>query len=205
MNIKLKIIIIFFCLLIILYEPSNIYAINSTSTIMGYLTSEDGMNIPVKGFLERREYIRNSESETNVADTYRFEVPSRLVHNDTAQSPDSGYVSTVYLTITYTTTSTTPTEYLLTKVSGYWVITDSQASVENAYLSYCCTDLGAPLQHVSNLSVSNNFTKTTNFSSYIVNIYADMGAKLELHYLYGTSRRWTFSLENIRLGVGSIW
>ena len=48
-------------------------------------------------------------------------------------------------------------------------------------------------------SVSNNFNIATGFTTYIMedDIGSMIGASLTLNYLIGTSRRWSFTLDNV--------
>lgn len=137
---------------------------------------------------------RNVFGEINV--TYAFDLATSPEYELTAHSANSGYASTVYLTIGYKYAE----EWmcLLTSVSGYWVISDPKASVESASVHYECTGLGQPASQSQTRSVSNNFSINTGFSTYVFenDIYSTIGASLTVNYLIGTSRRWSFTLNN---------
>ena len=93
----------------------------------------------------------------------------------------------------------TPTEYLLTRVSGYWEISAQKVSVESAKLSYGCSGTfpSPTTQSVTDISVNNYFDISTGFTDYVVpDVLAVMGANLTVNYLMGTSRRWSFTLTN---------
>lgn len=170
---------------------------------IGILTTDDGSQYIIQGKVVSESPASASTPNATVLGengqasvTYLYDIPESL----TKSSYDSGVVSTVYLTITYKTRNT-PTEYLLTGVSGKWVITDSKASVESATLSYGCTGVfpSPTTQSVRNVPVENNFSISTGFTDYVTSAasaYDVMGANLTLGYLMGTSRRWTFTLTN---------
>lgn len=123
----------------------------------------------------------------------------RAEGSTTESDHDGAYASTVYLTIHYSHKNT-PTEYLLTKVSGHWVISNSNVSVESARVSYGCSGLfpTPATQSVADRSVSNYFSINTGFTKYVTSATnAVMGANLTVNYLMGTSRRWSFTLSNI--------
>ena len=82
-----------------------------------------------------------SQVANNVSSaTYRYDLPISPHENIsmTLREHDGALASTVYLTIHYTHNNT-PTEYLLTRVSGYWEISDPSVSVDSATLSYGCS------------------------------------------------------------------
>lgn len=116
----------------------------------------------------------------------------------TVDSADGGNASRVYLTIGYSMQNT-PTEYKLTSVSGRWTLEDSRVSVTSASLTYGCSGLFpvTVTQTGSREHVSNPFSISTGFKSYVVGSYCGvMGAHLTLTYLMGSSRTWTFTLDN---------
>lgn len=87
--------------------------------------------------------------------------------------------------------------YLLTSVSGYWVINDSQVTVSSASLIYGCSDLSISQSNFTNpLSVSNHFSRNTGFTTYVSEAYGVMGAKLTVNYKMGNTRSWSFTLDN---------
>ena len=188
-----------------LYVPSFASEVNTTSfeelpEMIGILTTDKGEQHIIKGTLvSSPPSTRNLGNNNHI--TYKYDLPiSPKASGLTKESDqDSGLASTVYLTITYTHKNT-PTEYLLTNVSGYWVITDSKASVESASVSYGCSGLFPTLttQSVTDRSVSNYFNISTGFTNYVTSSSnAVMGANLTVNYLMGTARRWSFTLPNL--------
>lgn len=128
--------------------------------------------------------------------TYAFDLATSADYELLAYDNDDGYASTIYLTIYYTTNANG--QYLLTRVSGYWVISDPKASVTSASLHYACTEYSAPRSQDVTRSVSNNFSYATGFSTYVYNTpVSTLAAELTLEYLIGTSRTWDFTLQNI--------
>jgi len=168
----------------------------SPSVCTGILTSSNGEEYIIYGTKvdnEQRSISNNSSI------TYRYDLPASIMATGTSSvnSPDSGYVSTVYLTVNYTHRNN-QSEYLLTSISGSWVISDYQASVQSAYLNAGC-NCDLPLvsnQRIEDRAVSNNFYINTNFSTYIAQDYGIMGAYLTLNYIIGSSRTWSFTLDN---------
>ena len=144
-----------------------------------------------------------TNSEDGVASlTYEFDVPmvqaAPTNGSTTVDSADGGNASRVYLTIGYSMQNT-PTEYKLTSVSGRWTLEDSRVSVTSASLTYGCSGLFpvTVTQTGSREHVSNPFSISTGFKSYVVGAYCGvMGAHLTLTYLMGSSRTWTFTLDN---------
>ena len=110
----------------------------------------------------------------------------------TADSPDSGFSSHVYLTVYYKLRD--GKYFLLTKVSGYWDIEDYRVTVTSSTLDYKC---GAG-SGVFGVNVSNHFTVATGFTQFTEDqgIYAQVSARLHLTYKMGTSRTWSFTLDN---------
>lgn len=167
--------------------------------MIGILTTEDGEQHIIKGKLVSSGLSTQSD-DNGSSITYKYDLLTspRASESTTESDQDGGLASTVYLTITYTQKNT-PTEYLLTNVSGYWVISDKKASVESATVSYGCSGIfpSPTTQSVLDLSVSNYFNISTGFTDYVTSdIYAVMGANLTVNYLMGTARRWSFTLTN---------
>lgn len=161
--------------------------------MVGTLTSDTGEQIQILG-KKISSYQRSADNQT--VDTYEFVIPNSIMRDSgiTQWGPDGGYASTVYLSISYTGAQ----EYLLTRVSGYWEISDPRATVEAAFLHYGCTEYTGPAryQYVHDLPVNNYFSCETGFIHYIDYIGGILGSYLVLNYLIGTSRRWTFTLNN---------
>ena len=183
-----------------------------------YLVDDEGNTEIAVGYLvETNQHVSVGTSQVqNISETddllyatYAFDLYSdgdtitpRLPSTETTKSDnDSGYCSRVYLTIKCYNTRDTPTEYLLYNVSGYWVISDSKASVKSAKLTYgCVTGVidGSESQIVYDRAVGNNFSINTGFTIYAPSIGfgSTLGANLTLTYLMGTARTWTFTLYN---------
>lgn len=198
-----KLISLFICLVIIITSlPISVYAsdINSTheyqDAMEGILTSYDGNQYVITGTLISSD--QQMYSNTSSA-TYAYNIPASLLSSggsNTEYSPDSGYASTVYLTVYYSHRNDR-TEYLLTRVSGYWIISDENASVESAsvYYGYSCD--GPFIREYDTEDVNNYFSFSTGFTTYIPEAFSAMGAHLTVNYLIGTSRRWSFTLTNL--------
>lgn len=170
--------------------------------LVGILTADDGTQQEIIGTLVSTNTTPNSRSLNCVEATYKYDLevsPRATGGSKTEYGEDGGYASTVYLTINYSYQNS-PTEYLLTGVSGRWEITDGKASVESATVSYGCSGQFPKLttQAVQNKSVTNNFKIQTGFTNYIISdVNAVLGAHLTVNYLMGTSRRWSFTLSNL--------
>lgn len=173
------------------------------STVTGILTIEDGTQYPITGRLVAT--AQPASLSDDISMTYQYNLPAdpRAGGSKTEHGVDGGYASTVYLTITYSSNTSGPLPaYLLTRVSGYWSISDSKASVESAYLSYGCTgkdptDMISHDQHVWDKSVNNHFSVSTGFRYYVEDgLGGAVGANLTVNYLMGTARRWSFTLYN---------
>lgn len=186
------------CLWVPVFASSNThYEPHSNPT--GVLTTDDGTRYLVEGVPVNVAKTTKINDSTFV--TYRYDIPTLYSAGGSTEvhAPDDGYSSTVYLTIQYNTRNT-PTEYLLTRVSGYWEIADPRVSVESASVSYGCSGAFPSLtahQSVLNVPVTNNFGIDTGFTDYVASgSVATVGANLTVNYLMGTSRRWSFTLEN---------
>lgn len=87
--------------------------------------------------------------------------------------------------------------YLLTSVSGYWVVDDHQVFTPSASLYYGCSDPGITQStYAFPISVNNHFNVDTDFTTYVRQEYGVMGANLTVNYQMGSSRKWSFSLPN---------
>ena len=172
----------------------------SAPEMTGILRGDDGREYSIVGKLV--SVAPMSQVANNVSSaTYRYDLPISPQANSslTESDHDGALASTVYLTIHYTHKNT-PTEYLLTRVSGYWEISDPSVSVDSATLSYGCS--GAyprpTTQSVMDASVSNYFNISTGFTNYVASVSnGTMGATMTVNYLMGTSRRWSFTITNI--------
>ena len=170
------------------------------ATMQGVLTSDDGIKIFVEGKL--CDSVATNSEDGVASLTYEFDVPmvqaAPTNGSTTVDSADGGNASRVYLTIGYSMQNT-PTEYKLTSVSGRWTLEDSRVSVTSTSLTYGCSGLFpvTVTQTGSREHVSNPFSISTGFKSYVVGAYCGvMGAHLTLTYLMGSSRTWTFTLDN---------
>lgn len=156
----------------------------------GYIVDDLGNTTTVTGKLVNTiaPYSANGE----YAATYAYDVSM----TSTADSPDSGFSSHVYLTIYYKLRD--GRYYLLTRISGYWNIEDYRVTVTSSTLDYVCGAQGG----VYGVNVSNNFSVATGFTNYTEDngIYSSVGARLYLTYKMGTSRTWSFTLDNYVYG-----
>lgn len=173
--------------------------VENVPEMMGILRTDDGKEYTIKGVLVSVAPMSRAANDACSA-TYRYDLPVSPQANDstTESDHDGAAASTVYLTIHYTHRNT-PTEYLLTRVSGYWEISAQKVSVESAKLSYGCSGTfpSPTTQSVTDISVNNYFDISTGFTDYVVpDVLAVMGANLTVNYLMGTSRRWSFTLTN---------
>lgn len=168
-------------------------------TATGRITYEDGTYCNIIGTLvaiSTPSRLINSDTEA----TYRFDLYDYNVQNNSLEvsQGDGALCSTVYLTIHYSAKNE-PTEYRLNRVSGYWEIRDSRVSIESAYLSYGCSGFFPQpiVQNALDVPVTNNFNISTGFTNYVTSDGGVMGANLTLNYLMGTTRRWSFTLQNL--------
>ncbi|XCB30316.1 hypothetical protein RQN30_02480 [Arcanobacterium hippocoleae] len=128
--------------------------------------------------------------------TYKFTLYSNQSNSLTASEYDGSRSVEAFLTINYKTQKT-PTEYLLTSVSGHWNILDQRVSVTNAELTYGCSGATPfPTTQIKTRNVSNNFYYSTGFSNYVTQIYGNMGANLNLDLQMGSARRWNLHVSN---------
>lgn len=194
--------------IMVLTVPVTAFAasVDGREPVYGVLTSEDGEQILVEGRVCDTMQTRAGDAG---AVTYEFAIPASVARTNgstSVDSPDSGYVSHVYLTINYKMRNT-PTEYLLTSVSGSWTIEDPNVAVLSTSLTYGCSGWFPAIatQEDTKNNVSNPFSYNTGFSKYIIADGAVMGANLTLNYLMGSSRKWSFTLTNNlfnNLGIG---
>lgn len=173
------------------YDNSNVIPVST-----GTLVADDGTQYVIEG---EPVAVAAAENSADKAVTYRYDVPvPKAGGSTTVHDNDGALASTVYLTISYNTRNT-PTEYLLTGVSGYWTISDSRVSVKSAYASYGCSGRFPQytVQSKTNVSVKNHFSLKTGFKDYVVgDTLAVMGASLKVNYIMGSTRTWSFTLNN---------
>lgn len=194
-----------FILLVLFMVPIQGFAIELNDnlnfeipqTMTGYLLDEAGSLVTVTGYLVTQEDISLYgllDDETNL--TYAFTLYSGPNYTLTAEDTDGSMSVRVYLTIRYTTQNT-PTEYLLTNVSGSWDILDSKVTVYNAELTYGCSGiLPFPTTQSATHTVTNNFNYNTGFTDYIIQNYGYMGANINLYLRMGSQRTWEFFMQN---------
>ena len=144
--------------------------VENVPEMMGILRTDDGKEYTIKGVLVSVAPMSRAANDACSA-TYRYDLPvSPQANGSTTESDhDGAAASTVYLTIHYTHRNT-PTEYLLTRVSGYWEISAQKVSVESAKLSYGCSGTfpSPTTQSVTDISVNNYFDISTGFTDYVV-------------------------------------
>lgn len=193
-----KVISLLMAVIMVLTVPVTAFAasLDGSEPVYGVLMSEDGEQILIEGRVCDTMQTRAGDAGSV---TYEFAIPASVASSDstTIDSPDSGYASHVYLTISYAMRNT-PTEYKLTGVSGRWTIEDPNVAVLSTSLTYGCSGLFPSIVTQTNTvnNVSNPFSISTGFSSYVVEDYGVMGANLTLNYLMGSSRKWSFTLQN---------
>lgn len=187
------------------------------TTMSAYLTDDQGNTELVIGRLVDTNcgdgasihQLSETDNDDNIYATYQFDVYSdgetmsaqALSTTVTESGIDSGYCSTVYLTIKCYHTGEIDDKYLLTNVSGHWSVSDPKASVKSAKLQYGCKNLAdnsTANQVEYGRAVSNNFSVNTGFKVYVpkFNFGTTVRAALTLTYLMGTARTWTFTLYN---------
>lgn len=164
------------------------------------MCNEDGNVETVTGCLIN---TLRSPSTDSVAATYEFALYS-TGYSLTKNQTDGSVSVRAYSTINYNTQNT-PTEYLLTSVSGHWTILDSTVSVTNADLHYICSGPfprpGAD-QEGTVEGVSNYFSYNTGFTSYVALDagWSAVGAELTLDLqmiISGSTRTWNFTIQNL--------
>lgn len=160
-------------------------------TVIGYLYDDEGNCIEIVGHLVETSAISLFSENEGLSLTYEFNLKASNFESNPAVGSDSENVSTVYSTINYYINNGS---YLLSSVSGNWTLTNSNASVTSAFLSYGCTDSRTSTQ-VGSRSVSNNFYVGTGFSTYVTGGGMSVGANLTLSYRMN-SRSWSFTLPN---------
>lgn len=169
---------------------------DDSEPVYGIITWDDGTQITIQGNVYNSTQTRAANAGST---TYEFAIPASAVPSNgstTIDSPDGGYASHIFLTISYAMRNT-PTEYKLTGVSGYWIIEDPRTAVWSASLTYGCSGLkpSAVTQQDTVDHVENPFSISTGFTSYIIATNGTMGANLTIEYMMGT-RRWIFTLYN---------
>ena len=156
------------------------------SELKGYATDNEGNTVEIIGRLV--DTVAPRSIDGTYASTYAYDITMTT----TAEGPDSGYASYVYLTVHYTKRD--GSYYLLNAVSGSWEIHDYNVTVTSSTISYSCH----PYEHAYNVPVSNGFYKATGFTLFTTDdgSFSTVGATLYLTYQMGSSRTWTFALPN---------
>lgn len=155
-------------------------------TMVGYAIDEDGNRYEIIGELVNTTMPRTSDGVHSATYAYDIQDYNEIYHSD------DGYSSTVYLTVYYTIRDNF--HYLLTAVSGHWVIHDYRVSVIDSKVTYA----SGVYHRVANAPVSNNFYINTGFTNFTEDngSYSTVGATIYLTYLMGSSRTWTYELQN---------
>lgn len=182
----------------------NVLEVNQATPgpiVMGILTDDCGGEYEIAGVLvENACSTYGMTPQEEISATYRFDVPAFAAESTslTKDSPDSGYASHIWLTITYIERDkgNITKEYLLTGVSGNWTITDPNVMVKSTNLVCGCSDVGTTQTTYPGYAVENNFSILTGFNKYVSVIGGVVGANLTLEYMMGT-RTWSFKMENM--------
>ncbi len=157
-------------------------------TSIGYMFDSEGNKLEAIGHLVSIE--STTQSENSIAVTYEYTLRAPKV---TVEEPDDGYSGTVYLTNHY---SISGSKYLLTEVSGRWVMNDPNARVISASVDYYNDAINTAMQRGSS-PVSNNFSVLTGFTEYGYNTDAfTIGSVLYLTIRVGTSRTYDSDTQN---------
>ena len=159
-------------------------------TMTGYFYDDEGNCVEIIGHLVETDSINLFHANQAISATYEFNLRATTFGSRPEHDSDSQNVSTVYSTISYYVNNGS---YLLSSVSGSWTISDPDASITSAIVSYGCISLSNSSQTGSR-SVSNNFYVGTGFSTYVSGNGLSVGANLTLSYLMN-SRTWTFTLR----------
>lgn len=213
--------IISLALAIIIVCSLSIHALASSASIpeipekmTGYLYNDESGSIEIVGtlidarpVLANNTFAREANSSTNLqgtewAATYEYTaVTPRSNHTVTVDDKDGAFTVHAYLTVHYVSSNETDVgELLLIGVSGRWeILSANNVSVESASVEYNCSGFSPDSGWVSQnktRTVANNFIFQTNFTEKISAINGSLGAILTLNMLMGTTRRWTFTIDN---------
>ena len=176
--------LVFQCTLPAYALENNIQAL--PETMIGYATDSNRQVHEITG------YLVETQTPFTFNGTYSATYAYDVSMTSTADAPDSGFASHVYLTVYYKVRD--GQYYLLTRVSGYWEIQDYNVIVTNAQVEYVCGPYGG----CDPINVSNNFNLYTGYTDYTEDdgSMSQVKAKLTLTYQMGSSRTWTFTLNN---------
>lgn len=88
--------------------------------------------------------------------------------------------------------------YSFTYAYGLYSTTNHELLAYGPDSSYACTECSQPYSQDVTRSVTNHFNHATGFSTYVHadSMVSSVGAELTLFYLIGTSRTWSFTLQN---------
>lgn len=200
------------CVLTIL--PVNVSAKSEKSgmpeTKASTLLLDTGESIEIMGSLVEEDIeLYNNRDEYSV--TYEYALDSqtlehieRATHSNEATDEDPTLSVRAYLTLKYKKESGfgSGDNYLLTGVSGHWEILDKTVGVTSAKLGYQIIGYSAyeekrVYEVVTDISVSNNFSKSTGLTDYIVDDgFSTCMASLILNMKMGNSRTWSWKFDN---------
>lgn len=171
------------------------FADASPDTIVGYLVSDTGEKELVVGKRVDTPVLFSVDPNMH-SSTYEFTLYSDPTYALTATQTDGSISVRAHLTIHYATQNT-PTEALLTKVSGYWEILDPKARVDSTTLNYGCSgSFPESVIQTNTASVGNYFNVNTGFTKYVTPQFGVIGATWTLELGMGTSRHWTLCIQN---------
>lgn len=174
------------------------------SNLVAYLENENGEKIPIDcKVITNKSRIKNNEESV----TCEFAVPrAAILHEqETGTAIDKSYSVRGYVTIDFLTKNT-PTEYLLTDVSGNWIILDSHVTVTDAMVAYECFDLNpGSIQQSDSRIVANNFSFPTGYTTYVVAPYGTMGATITLTLTTNGSHTWKLQVPYYQIEGEPIW
>ena len=170
-------------------------------TMTGYVCDQEGNVSEVTGYLQNTEARSAVFGNDELVATYAYDLYAEEYTNQ-GKGVDPTASARAYLTCTYNV-SGTPSTYLLTKVSASWVDltpTDTTKVKSTANLIYTCSGMGPNSifahQTSGNMTINNNFAKTTGFTKRITGEVGTMGAELTIHLSQGSTRTWDYKLPN---------
>lgn len=204
----MKKVLTLFCTMLMLLSICVLpaYAIESSNTLFpntvtGRLISDDGTIIQVTGY-RRNVPSLNSLFSDERAVTYDYIIPlSDKAHEDNVSGYDPSYYFSATLTIYYTEYDVTPSEYLLTRVSGEWSDpepTDGTTISNTADIVANCTGIGTNnifRRQVKEGSITSGSYMDTGFDYSIQSYMGAMGAYMYIDISQGILRQWTLELE----------
>ena len=104
-------------------------------TMTGYFYDDEGNCVEIIGHLVETDSINLFHANQAISATYEFNLRATTFGSRPEHDSDSQNVSTVYSTISYYVNNGS---YLLSSVSGSWTISDPDASITSAIVSYGC-------------------------------------------------------------------